>query len=203
MRDQWKLWKEELSHYLSDGLKSDFPWQYLDEFLEKASKTDRLLKFDHETVILSDIVLSNNSVIKAPSRIEGLGYVGENTVIGPYAYLRGGFLLGDHVRIGTTEIKHSIILSHSNAAHFSFIGDSVVGRHCNFGAGTKTGNLRLDEKLISVWIDGQKYETGTKKLGVIMEDNVKTGCNVVINPGTYIIEATRILPNKTWPEKKN
>ncbi len=201
MRDQWKEWKEYLSDFAGFELESEFPWQYLDEIIAKNKDENFLMLDDFDDVISEDLLLPNNTIIKAPSRIEGEGFFGANSIIGPFAYLRGGFFIGDNVRIGSTEVKHSIILPNSNAAHYSFIGDSVIGRNCNFGAGTKTGNLRLDEKEINVWIEGKKYQTGLNKLGVIMEDNVKTGCNVVINPGTYIIQGTRILPNTTYPQK--
>ncbi|MBI5065806.1 hypothetical protein HZA97_06215 [Candidatus Woesearchaeota archaeon] len=200
MSEQWKVWKEYLNDFAGFELKSEFPWQYLDELLASDEENFFLLD-EFDDVTNEDLVLPNNTLIKAPSRIEGEGFFGENSVIGPFAYLRGGFFIGDNVRIGSTEIKHSMILSNSNAAHYSFIGDSVIGMNCNFGAGTKTGNLRLDEKKISIWIDGKKYETGLKKLGVIMEDDVKTGCNVVINPGTYIAKGTRIRPNVTYPPR--
>jgi len=199
MCEQWIEWKEYLSDFAGFELKSEFPWQYLDELLATNEENFFLL----DNFISNDVVLPNKSVIKAPCRIEGIGYIGKDCTIGPYAYLRGGFVLGDNVHVGNSEIKHSIILANSNAPHFNYVGDSVIGNDCNLGAGTKIGNLRLDEKNINIWIKGVKYETGTRKLGVIMEDNVKTGCNVVINPGSYIYSGTRVEPNKTYPEKFN
>ncbi|MFQ6120859.1 MAG: hypothetical protein ACE5KE_13380, partial [Methanosarcinales archaeon] len=75
------------------------------------------------------------------------------------------------------------------------IGDSIIGKNCNFGAGTKIANFRFNGKPISIEIAGKKYKTETNKLGAIIEDGVKTGCNVVINPGSYIGKNSWIYPN--------
>jgi acetyltransferase-like isoleucine patch superfamily enzyme len=68
----------------------------------------------------------------------------------------------------------------------------VIGERCNFGAGTKVANLRLDEKDVQVIVDGKKVSSGRRKLGVIMGDDVKTGINASIDVGTIIGEDTMI-----------
>jgi len=90
------------------------------------------------------------------------------------------------------EIKNSIVMSRTNIPHLSYVGDSVIGERCNFGAGTKVANLRLDEKEVQVVVDGQKTSSGRRKLGVIMGDDVKTGINATIDVGTIIGEGTMI-----------
>jgi bifunctional UDP-N-acetylglucosamine pyrophosphorylase/glucosamine-1-phosphate N-acetyltransferase len=74
----------------------------------------------------------------------------------------------------------------SRIPHLSYIGDSIIGERCNLGAGTITANLRLDEKPIRMLVKGELIETGLRKLGVIMGDDVKTGINVSIMPGVKI-----------------
>jgi len=71
----------------------------------------------------------------------------------------------------------------THIGHLAYVGDSIIGRNCNFGAGTKVGNLRLDEKNVKVEIKGKLVDTGRRKLGAIIADGVKTGLNSVINPG--------------------
>jgi bifunctional UDP-N-acetylglucosamine pyrophosphorylase/glucosamine-1-phosphate N-acetyltransferase len=90
------------------------------------------------------------------------------------------------------EIKNSIILSNTTIGHLSYVGDSVIGNGCNFGAGTKVANLKLEKNEINMTIQGKILSTGKKKLGVFLGDNVKTGINVSLMPGITIGVNSRI-----------
>ncbi|MFC1522676.1 hypothetical protein ACFL6Y_09730 [Elusimicrobiota bacterium] len=203
MNEIWKACIEEINSYLKimdlkaiDG--NPPPWEFLETVMKSLTFERIYLKgtVQKGCNIEGNIYLSEGSLIKYPTVIEGSGFIGKDVIIGPYAYLRGNFLIGDKVNLGRAEFKSSIMLSGSHAAHFSYVGDSVIGRKCNLGAGTKTGNLRLDGKNIPVVYNGQKIQTGRRKLGAIMEDGVKTGCNVVTNPGTYLKKGKFVLPCK-------
>lgn len=87
--------------------------------------------------------------------------IGENCVVGPYAYIRPGTVLGSGVKVGDfVEIKNSQISDGSKVPHLSYIGDSKVGKNVNIGAGTITCNY-----------DGQlKHQT-------TIGDNVFVGSN--------------------------
>ena len=93
------------------------------------------------------------------------------------------------------EVKNSMIMDSSNVPHNNYVGDSIMGERCNLGAGTKVANLRLDEKNIRVALKGKLVDTGLRKLGVIMGDDVKTGINCSIEPGTIVGENSFIGPN--------
>ena len=93
------------------------------------------------------------------------------------------------------EIKNSILLENAKAPHHNYVGDSIIGKNCNLGSGTKIANLRLDKKEINVVHKGKLVNTGRKKMGVIMGDNVATGINSSINSGTIIGSDTKIGPN--------
>ncbi len=115
-----------------------------------------------------------------PVIIESPSYIGPDCTIGPFSYIREGTYLEGNNHIGnSSEVKNSIVLEGTNLPHFNYVGDSIIGKNCNLGAGTKTANLRLDEKEVKI---GKKY-SGLRKLGVIMGDNVKTGINVSLYPG--------------------
>ena len=125
--------------------------------------------------------------------MEGPIIIKEKADIGPNCYLRKSSFIGKGVRIGNSvEIKNSILLEGTTVGHLSYIGDSILGKNCNFGAGTKVANLRLDDQTIPMTINGKKIDSGRRKLGVIMGDNVKTGINVSIMPGIIIGENSRI-----------
>ena len=147
-------------------------------------------------IIKGNLVLGDGSLIKAGSRIEGNVFIGENCVIGPNAYLRNGVVLGDNCFVGTSEIKNSIILSGSKVPHFSYVGDSVIGRNCNLGAGTKIANLRHDNNSVKVLVDGKKIDSSRRKLGALIFDNVKTGINSSINCGAVLTKSTLFLPSE-------
>lgn len=139
------------------------------------------------TVLQGSVSLGKDSVIKSGSYIEGPVVIGDNCKIGPNCYIRPHTSIGNYCHIGSaSEVKNSIIMDHSNVPHHNYVGDSIVGRNCNFGSGTKIANLRLDKKNISVILNGKKIGTNRRKLGVIMGDNVQTGINAMINVGTLI-----------------
>jgi NDP-sugar pyrophosphorylase family protein len=81
-------------------------------------------------------------------------------------------------------------MSNSHVPHLNYVGDSVIGEYCNLGAGTKIANLKLDKK--NIIISG--INTGRRKLGAIIGDNVQTGINASINTGTLIGSNTFIGP---------
>ena len=77
-------------------------------------------------------------------------------------------------------------MNNSHAAHLSYIGDSIIGNHCNLGAGSVLANLRLDKGEVIIQLEEEKYATGSKKLGAVLGDYSQTSCNVVTSPGTLI-----------------
>ncbi len=190
---------KEVESWLQDVLKSKvslkFPWDAL-KILDKLALEKEDIQGQIETGVKWDvpIVLGKGSIIKAPSRIEGSVIVGENTVIGPFAYLRGPCVIGSDCKIGSSEIKNSIIMDGSHCAHFNYVGDSVIGRKCNLGAGAKFANLRFDGDVIKVVIGKGKKSTGLRKFGAVLESGAQAGCNSVLNPGTYVCKKCSVLP---------
>ena len=85
-------------------------------------------------------------------------------------------------------------MGRTHVPHQNYVGDSVFGERCNLGAGTKVANLRLDEANVRVRFGGAEVDTGLRKLGVIMGDDVKVGINASIDAGTIIGEGTFIGP---------
>jgi bifunctional UDP-N-acetylglucosamine pyrophosphorylase/glucosamine-1-phosphate N-acetyltransferase len=130
--------------------------------------------------------------IKTGAYIEGPALIGENAVIGPNCYIRAYTSIGKNVKIGNAvEIKNSIIMDNTNVGHLSYVGDSVIGRESNFGAGTITANLRHDNADISVTVKGKRVSSGRRKLGAIIGDNVKTGIGTSISPGVILHQGVR------------
>ena len=141
------------------------------------------------------ISIGEGSIVEPGAYIQGPCIIGKNCVIRHGAYIRGNVLTGDGCVIGhDSEIKHSIFLNRAHAAHFAYVGDSILGNEVNLGAGTKCANLRLDQGLITVRVKEEKIPTHQRKLGAIVGDRSQIGCNVVTNPGTFIGKNVRCTP---------
>jgi NDP-sugar pyrophosphorylase family protein len=137
--------------------------------------------------IIGKVSIGDGTRIRAGSYLEGPLAIGKNCDIGPNCYLRKGVSLGNEVRIGNgCEIKNTIVFDGTHIAHLSYVGDSIIGIDCNFGAGTITGNLRLDDKSVKTRVNGKKISTGRRKIGVIMGDYVKTAIDVFFMPGVTV-----------------
>lgn len=131
------------------------------------------------------ISIGKGTIIEPGAFIKGPCIIGQDCEIRHGAYIRGGVLTGDRCLIGhSTEIKTSILLGDVCAAHFNYVGDSILGNRVNLGAGVKLANLRLDHQNIQIDDLGQKVSTNLKKMGAILGDGVQFGCNAVTNPGT-------------------
>jgi len=181
------------------GLWSDIgsPWNYLDSNKVLLSRANTAIKgtVEEGAVVKGALILGKGSVIRAGTYIEGPVYIGENCKIGPNTYIRSFTSIGNNSRAGNAvELKNSIIMDHTNISHLSYVGDSIIGSGCNFGAGTLVGNLRLDEKSVKMRLGDELYDTGRRKMGCVVGDNVKTGLNVMINSGRKIGQNSMIGP---------
>lgn len=142
------------------------------------------------------IYIGKNTVIEPGAYIKGPCWIGNNCTIRHGAYIRGNVITGDHCVIGhDTEIKSSILLNNAQAAHFAYLGNTILGNHVNLGAGTKCANLKLNHDEITIRFEGQIYPTNMRKLGAIIGDHTQVGCNSVTNPGTLIGQRVFIYPS--------
>ncbi len=143
-----------------------------------------------------DIYVGQNCVIDSTAKIIGPVIICDGVRVGFNALIRGSVIIGVGSVIGhSVEIKNSVVLNSSSISHFNYVGDSILGNRVNFGAGSITANLRLDNKPVSIKILGkEKIETGLKKLGSIIGDDAKVGAHVVLNPGTLLAKNTFIYP---------
>ena len=147
--------------------------------------------------LLGKVQVDAGARIRSGAYIEGPVYIGANCDIGPNCYIRSFSFLDEEVRVGNAcEIKNTILYKGTHAAHLSYVGDSIIGRKCNLGAGTITANLRHDNGNIWVNVSGKKENTGLRKLGVIMGDRVKTSTNTQIMPGVKIKSGKHIYPSE-------
>ena len=175
--------------------KHEYPWEALPEIknfiLELIKDLDR-----NEFKEIKENVWVHNSVSIAPSAlIEGPTIICKDSEIRHCAYIRGNAIIGEGCVIGNScEVKNAVIFNKSQVPHFNYVGDSILGYHAHMGAGSIVSNLKSDGKNIIVKDGDEKMETGLRKFGAIVGDNVEIGCNSVLNPGTVVGKNSNVYP---------
>ena len=174
-------------------LDVSYPWDLLEanESLMARIEPQNLGAIEENVVMKGPVSIGKGTVVRANSYLVGPVAIGENCEVGPNCYIRSSTAIGDNCHVGSAvEVKNSIIMQDSKIPHHNYIGDSIIGEGCNFGAGTKIANLRLDKKDIAVG----NIDTKRRKLGAIVGDSVQTGINANINVGSLIGDHTCIGP---------
>ena len=111
------------------------------------------------------------------------------------AFIRGKAIVGEGAVVGnSTELKNVILFNNVQVPHYNYVGDSILGYKAHMGAGSITSNVKSDKKLVVVKNGTERIETGLKKFGAMIGDNVEVGCGSILNPGTVIGMNTNIYP---------
>jgi len=192
------------------------PWDLLEanSWVLKRMKHRVLGNIEDGAHLVGPVTVAENARIRSGAYIEGPAFIDEESDVGPNCYIRPHTSIGKRVRIGNAcEIKNSIIMDNVHIGHLSYVGDSIIGENCNLGAGTITANYRLDGKTVKMMVKGEVVDSGKRKLGAILGDNVKTGINALFMPGVKVgvnswvgpnLTVTRDLPsNKIFLAKQN
>lgn len=141
------------------------------------------------------IYIGPGAVLEPGVLVKGPCIIGAQTEVRQGAYLRGKCIVGARCVVGhTTEMKSSVMLDGAKAGHFAYIGDSILGKDANLGAGTKLANLKIDHQSIGLKVHGSRIDTHLRKFGAIVGDYVEIGCNTVTNPGTLLGKSCRVFP---------
>ncbi len=178
-------------------LPTGYPWDLINasERLLKDLQKDIRGIVEPGAILKGLIKVGKDTVIKSGAYIEGPVVMGDRCTIGPNCYIRKGTTIGNNCKIGNAvEIKNSIIMDNSNVGHLSYVGDSIIGENCNLGAGTITANLRHEKDNVLSTVKDNLVDTGRRKLGMIMADNVKTGIHTSIYPGRKFWPGSRTRP---------
>jgi len=172
-----------------------YPWHIFDivrYFLDaSAGEIDPSLSISERATVAGKAIIGKNVRILENAVVRGPVYIGPNTVIGNNALVREYSHIGANCVVGfSTEIKGSYT-GDDCWFHSSYIGDSIIGNRCSFGAGSVTANFRFDRADIPVKYMGQRVSTGRDHFGSIIGDDSKTGINSGILPGR------KVGPNST------
>lgn len=174
----------DLPRALADLLDTDGVWEVLarlDAFLAGV-EDDRQGRVHPSAVVTGAVHLAPGAEIGPHALVEGPAWLEPGAAIGHGAYVRGGVVLAAGARVGHAgEVKRSLLLPGAKAAHFNYVGDSVLGRDVNLGAGVKIANFSAFGSDVRLPDGG-----ALRKAGAILGDGVSVGCNAVLAPGTVV-----------------
>ena len=147
----------------------------------------------------TQVFIGEGSVVEDGAMIKGPAIIGRNCQIRHNAYLREDVIVGDNCVVGNScELKNVLLFNQSQAPHFNYVGDSILGHKTHLGAGVKVSNIRLDRANVTVEMDGRPFDTGLRKFGALLGDGSEVGCNAVLNPGSIIGRGALVYPTVNW-----
>ena len=172
-----------------------YPWEALskiEEFIIKLGNTLDLSKYDK---VEENIWIAKTAKVAPTAFIKGPAIIGENAEIRHCAFIRGKAIVGEGAVVGnSTELKNVILFNKVQVPHYNYVGDSILGYKSHMGAGAITSNVKSDKKLIIVKNRNEQIETGLKKFGAMLGDEVEVGCGSILNPGSVIGKNSNIYP---------
>ena len=180
----------------SDFFKSAvYPWELLEGISDYIKELGPKLDPEKYEQLGEFIWTAKNAKIAPTACLNGPLIIDEEAEIRHCAFIRGSAIVGKGTVVGnSTELKNVILFNKVQVPHYNYVGDSILGYKAHMGAGSITSNVKSDKTLVVVRDDTEKIETGRKKFGAILGDNVEVGCNSVLNPGTVIGRKSSIYP---------
>lgn len=176
--------------------KYEYPWEVLPKISEYILELGKELDNNDEYEKRSENIWIAKSAEVAPTAyINGPAIIGKDAQIRHCAFIRGNAIVGEGAVVGnSTELKNVILFNKVQVPHYNYVGDSILGYKSHMGAGSITSNVKSDKKLVVVKNGKEEIETGLKKFGAMLGDEVEVGCGSVLNPGTVIGKNTNIYP---------
>ena len=192
IKDLYNL-EETMAKPLLENLT--YPWEALPKIgefiIELGNKLDKEIYESNG----ENIWIAKTANIYPTAFIKGPAIIGENAEVRHCAFIRGNAIVGNNAVVGnSTELKNVILFNNVQVPHYNYVGDSILGYKAHMGAGSITSHVKSDKKLVIVKDDNEKIETGLKKFGAMIGDNVEVGCGSVLNPGSIIGRNTNIYP---------
>lgn len=172
-----------------------YPWEALPQIKNIILSLGATLNLDKFDRISEDIWIAKSAKVAPSAFITGPCIIDEEAEIRHCAFIRGSVLVGKGCVIGNSvELKNSIIFNKAQIPHYNYVGDSLIGYKSHMGAQALTSNVKSDKTFVTISYENQKIETGLKKFGAILGDNVEIGCSSVLNPGTIVGRESNIYP---------
>ena len=185
--------EETIAKDIFDG--AVYPWEVLKKISDFIVALGSTLPEDRYEKRGDNVWIAKSAKIYPSACINGSAIIDEEAEVRHCAFIRGSAIVGKGAVVGnSTELKNVILFNKVQVPHYNYVGDSILGFKAHMGAGSITSNVKSDKTLVVVRAGEEKLETGLKKFGAMLGDNVEVGCNSVLNPGTVIGRQANIYP---------
>lgn len=185
--------EETIAAELFDG--ATYPWEVLPKIKDFIVALGKTLPTDRFEEVKENVWVAKSANVYPTAQINGPAIIDEEAEVRHCAFIRGNAIVGKGAVVGnSTELKNVVLFNKVQVPHYNYVGDSVLGFKAHMGAGSITSNVKSDKTLVKVHTVNGDLETGLKKFGAMLGDDVEVGCNSVLNPGTVVGRATNIYP---------
>ena len=172
-----------------------YPWEVLPKISSFILELGATLSEDEYEKRGENVWVAKPAKVAPTAFINGPAIIGKDAEVRHCAFIRGNAIVGEGAVVGnSTELKNVILFNKVQVPHYNYVGDSVLGYKSHMGAGSITSNVKSDKKLVVVKAGEEKIETGMKKFGAMLGDEVEVGCGSVLNPGTVVGNHSNIYP---------
>lgn len=184
---------ETIARDLFDGVT--YPWEVLPKIGEFIVKLGETLPLDEYDKRGDNVWIAKDAKVFESAYINGPCIIGKGAEVRHCAFIRGNAIVGEGAVVGnSTELKNVVLFNKVQVPHYNYVGDSILGFKAHMGAGSITSNVKSDKKLVVIKDGKDTIETGLKKVGAFLGDNVEVGCGSVLNPGAVIGRESNIYP---------
>ncbi|MFQ8663336.1 MAG: UDP-N-acetylglucosamine pyrophosphorylase [Lachnospiraceae bacterium] len=172
-----------------------YPWEVLPKIGDFIVELGKTLSKEEYDQVEENVWIAKSANVFPSAYIHGPAINGKDAEVRHCAFIRGNAIGGEGAVVGnSTELKNVILFNKVQVPHYNYVGDSVLGYKAHMGAGSITSNVKSDKKLVVVKTPEGGIETGRKKFGAMLGDEVEVGCGTVLNPGSVVGRHTNIYP---------
>lgn len=194
-------WTVKALYNLNETIAKDifegatYPWEVLPKISTFILELGETLSEEEYEKVGENVWIAKSATVAPTACINGPAIIGKNAEVRHCAFIRGNAIVGEGAVVGnSTELKNVILFNKVQVPHYNYVGDSVLGYKSHMGAGSITSNVKSDKTLVTVKTEAGAIETGLKKFGAMLGDEVEVGCGSVLNPGTVVGSHTNIYP---------
>lgn len=172
-----------------------YPYEVLPAISEYIVTRGESLPEDRYEKRGDNVWIARSASVAESASITGPVIIDEEAEVRHCAFIRGNAIVGEGAVVGnSTELKNVILFNKVQVPHYNYVGDSILGYKAHMGAGSITSNVKSDKKLVVLKTPEGQIETGLKKFGAMLGDEVEVGCGTVLNPGSVVGSHTNIYP---------
>ena len=172
-----------------------YPWEVLPKIGSFILELGSTLNPEIYNQISDNVWIAKSATVAPTAFLNGPLIIGENTEVRHCAFIRGNAIVGNNCVVGnSTELKNVVLFNNVQVPHYNYVGDSILGYKSHMGAGSITSNVKADKLLTTIRMKDKVIETGLKKFGAMLGDNVEIGCNSVLNPATVVGKNSNVYP---------